>query len=147
MKFLLPLVYALTAAVGNAMFALGQRQSAEVPNGLAIVAISTLITVMLALFSSIVMGPPTHVMIVREHSPALALSGIGLFLTLLGFNLLYARYGATYYVLYAALSIVTTALVIGVLWFKEPFNLYHKIALACAIAAVILFSLGNERVR
>jgi drug/metabolite transporter (DMT)-like permease len=142
-KVLLPLLYALTAAVGNALFALGQKQSAAVYNSLAFVAASAFIAVTLAFLAAPFVGAPAYTTIVREHCPSLALSGVGLFLTYVGFNLLYARYGASYYVLYAVLSIVTTTLVVGVAWLKESFNIYNQMALLCAIAAVILFSVGQ----
>lgn len=145
MKILLPLLYALTAAVGNALFALGQKQSVAVDNGLAFVACSALIAVVLASLTAPFVSPPAYAMILREHFPSLALSGAGLYLTYLGFNLLYSRYGASYYILYAVLSIMTTAIIIGVFWLKEPFNLYHRIALVCATATVILFSMGQGR--
>lgn len=147
MKILLPLLFALTAAVGNALFALGQKQSAAVGNGLAFVACSALLAMVLALASAPLVGPPAYAMVLRDHFLAIVLSGVGLYLTYLGFNLLYSKYGASYYILYAVLSIVTTAILLGVFWLKEPFNLYHKLALVCAMATVILFSMGQGRVQ
>ena len=76
---------------------------------------------------------------------ALFLSGLGLFFTYLGFNLLYSRYGASQYVLYAVLSIITTTIIVGILWLKEPVNVYHKVAIAMAIAAVVFFSIGQSK--
>jgi drug/metabolite transporter (DMT)-like permease len=76
---------------------------------------------------------------------AILLSGVGLFLTYLGFNLLYTRFGASQYVLYAVLSILTTTIGVGMLWLREPVNLYQKLAVALALAAVVLFSLGQSR--
>jgi len=73
------------------------------------------------------------------------LSGLGLFLTYLGFNLLYSRFGASQYVLYAVLSIITTTIVVGIWWLKEPVNLYQKVAIVLAIAAVVLFSVGQTK--
>ncbi len=145
MKTLLPLLFALIAAVGNALFAVGQKQSAAVTNGLAFVGCSALVAVILALGSAPFVGSPSYAAMARDHFPSIVLSGVGLFLTYLGFNLLYARYGASYYILYAVLSILTTAIVVGVFWFKESFNLYHRLALLCALAAVVLFSLGQAR--
>jgi drug/metabolite transporter (DMT)-like permease len=73
------------------------------------------------------------------------LSGTGLFLTYIGFNLLYSKYGASQYVLYAVLSIITTTIIVGIFWLKEPVNVYHKIAIAAAILAVVLFSIGQSK--
>jgi drug/metabolite transporter (DMT)-like permease len=58
---------------------------------------------------------------------------------------LYARYGASQYALYAVISIITTTIVVGIWWLQEPVNMYHKVAIAFAIAAVILFSIGQSR--
>jgi drug/metabolite transporter (DMT)-like permease len=145
MKSLLPIVFATIAAVGNAMFALGQRKSAGVENGLLFVGVSALVAVLFALLFAPLVGALDVGHTLKEHWPAVLLSGLGLFLTYLGFNLLYSRYGASQYVLYAVLSIITTTIVVGILWLKEPVNLYHKIAIAMAIAAVVLFSIGQSK--
>jgi drug/metabolite transporter (DMT)-like permease len=145
MKSLLPIVFATIAAVGNAMFALGQRKSAGVENGLLFVGVSALVAVLFALLFAPLVGAFDVGHTLKEHWHAVLLSGLGLFLTYLGFNLLYSRYGASQYVLYAVLSIITTTIVVGILWLKEPVNLYHKIAIAMAIAAVVLFSIGQSK--
>jgi drug/metabolite transporter (DMT)-like permease len=145
MKSLLPIVFATIAAVGNAMFALGQRKSAGVENGLLFVGVSALVAVLFALLFAPLVGAFDVGHTLKGHWPAVLLSGLGLFLTYLGFNLLYSRYGASQYVLYAVLSIITTTIVVGILWLKEPVNLYHKIAIAMAVAAVVLFSIGQSK--
>lgn len=146
MKSVLPIVFATIAAVGNAMFALGQRKSAGVQNGLLFVGISALVAVLLALAFAPVVGSLSIGNTLRRNWEAVLWSGVGLFLTYLGFNLLYARYGASQYALYAAISIITTTIIVGIWWLQEPVNLYHKIAIALAIAAVILFSIGQSKV-
>ena len=145
MKSLLPIVFATIAAVGNAMFALGQRKSAGVENGLLFVGVSALVAVLFALLCAPFVGAFDVGHTLKGHWHAVLLSGLGLFLTYLGFNLLYSRYGASQYVLYAVLSIITTTIVVGILWLKEPVNLYHKIAIGMAIAAVVLFSIGQSK--
>lgn len=72
------------------------------------------------------------------------LSGCGLFLTYLGFNLLYRHFGATGYVYYAVLSIITTAIVVGVIIFRERFNLFHAASAAAAVIAIILYTAGQN---
>jgi drug/metabolite transporter (DMT)-like permease len=47
--------------------------------------------------------------------------------------------------LYAVISIITTTIIVGILWLQEPVNLYHKLAISLAIAAVILFSIGQSK--
>ena len=145
MKSLLPIIFATIAAVGNAMFALGQKRSASVDNGLLFVGLSATIAVFFALFFSPLVGPVDIGDILRENWKNLLLSGLGLFFTYLGFNLLYSRYGASLYVLYAVISIITTTVIIGIFWLKEPVNEYQKIAIALAIAAVVFFSIGQAK--
>jgi len=43
-------------------------------------------------------------------------SGLGLFRTYICFHPLYSRFGASQYVLYAMLSIVTATIIAGVFW-------------------------------
>jgi drug/metabolite transporter (DMT)-like permease len=145
MKSLLPIVFAAIAAIGNAMFALGQKKSAGVENGLLFVGVSALVAVVFALLFAPLIGAFDVGHTLKGHWRAVLLSGFGLFLTYLGFNLLYSRYGASQYVLYAVLSIITTTIVVGILWLKEPVNIYHKIAIAMAIAAVAFFSIGQSK--
>jgi drug/metabolite transporter (DMT)-like permease len=145
MKILLPIVFAAIAAIGNAMFAFGQRKSAGVENGLLFVGVSALIACLLALFSAPFVGVFDVGNALKGNWKALLLSGFGLFFTYLGFNLLYSRYGVSQYVLYAVISILTTTLVAGVWWLKEPLNLYHKLAIVLAIVAVFVFSIGQSK--
>jgi drug/metabolite transporter (DMT)-like permease len=72
------------------------------------------------------------------------LVGGGLFLTNLGFNLLYTRFGVSQYVLYAVLSILTTTVFIGLFWLHEPVNGYRLAAIVLALASVVLYSLGQS---
>ena len=145
MKSLLPIVFATIAAVGNAMFALGQKKSVGVENGLLFVGLSALVAVLFALLLAPLMGIFDVGNTLKGNWKAILLSGLGLFFTYLGFNLLYSRYGASQYVLYAVLSIITTTIIVGVFWLKEPVNVYHKVAIAVSIIAVVLFSIGQSK--
>ncbi len=145
MKNLLPIAFATIAAVGNAMFALGQRKSAGVENGLLFVGLSAIVAVLCALAFAPLVGAFALRDTLKGRWEAVLLSGLGLFLTYLGFNLLYSRYGASQYALYAVISIITTTIVVGIWWLQEPVNVYHKMAIGCAIAAVILFSVGQSK--
>jgi drug/metabolite transporter (DMT)-like permease len=140
-----PIVYATIAAVGNAMFALGQRKSAGVENGLLFVGLSALVATACALACAPLVGAIQVGATLKGSWKAVLASGLGLFLTYLGFNLLYTRYGASQYVLYAVLSIITTTIGVGIFWLKEPVTLYHKLAIALALAAVVLFSIGQSK--
>jgi drug/metabolite transporter (DMT)-like permease len=145
MKSLLPIAFATIAAVGNAMFALGQRKSASVENGLLFVGLSAVVAVLCALAFAPLVGVFALGNTLKGHWDAVLLSGLGLFLTYLGFNLLYSQYGASQYALYAVISIITTTIVVGMWWLQEPVNVYHKMAIGFAIAAVILFSVGQSK--
>lgn len=140
-----PVLFAAIAAIGNAMFALGQRKSAGVENGLLFVGLSALVACLFAFALAPLVGPFEAAATLRGNWRAILLSGLGLFLTYLGFNLLYTRYGASQYALYAVLSIITTTILVGMVWLREPVNAYQKLAVALAVAAVILFSVGRAR--
>ena len=142
---LLPILYAAIAAVGNALFALGQRKSAGVENGLLFVGLCALVAMACAVATAPLVGPIAVGRTLAGSWRAILLSGVGLYLTYLGFNLLYTRFGASQYVLYAVLSILTTTIGVGMLWLREPVNLYQKLAVALALAAVVLFSLGQSK--
>ncbi len=145
MRNLLPIAFAIIAAVGNAMFALGQRKAAGVENGLLFVGLSAIVAVLCAFAFAPLLGGVAVGKTLAGNWGAVLLSGLGLFLTYLGFNLLYARFGASQYALYAVISIITTTIVVGILWLQEPVTLYHKIAIALAVAAVIFFSVGQSK--
>jgi len=142
-RILLPVVFASVAAIGNALFALGQKKASGVSNGLFFVAVCAAVAVILSLALSPLLGPLGVAENLRGNGKAIALSGIGLCLTYLGFQLLYAKCGASQYVLYAVLSIITTTVLVGCCWLKEPLSLCQKIAIALALAAVVVFSLGG----
>jgi drug/metabolite transporter (DMT)-like permease len=145
MKILLPIFFASIAAIGNAMFALGQKKSTGIENGLLFVGASALVAFLFALIFSPLVGAFDIENTLKGNWKAIILSGLGLFLTYLGFNLLYSRYGASQYVLYAVLSIITTTIIVGMFWLKEPVNVYHKVAIAMAIAAIVFFSIGQSK--
>ena len=90
------------------------------------------------------LGSTNYTATLKANSLWLAVSGTGLFLTYIGFNLLYSNYGASGYVLYAVLSILTTSVLVGAFILKENINIYHWLGVASAIVTVILFSWGNQ---
>jgi len=144
MKILLPLFFALIAAVGNGLFALGQRRSAGIHNGLAFVGAAAIVAAALAWLVSPLMGAVDLSQLLRNNSRNILLAGGGLFLTYLGFNLLYTRFGVSQYVLYAVLSILTTTVFVGLFWLREPVNGYQVAAIVLALASVVLYSLGQR---
>jgi drug/metabolite transporter (DMT)-like permease len=142
---ILPILFAGIAAIGNAMFALGQKESSGVKNGLSFVAASAFIAFVLSTAMSASFGSFDLEAIARHHWKSVTVSGVGLFLTYFGFNLLYSRFGVSQYLLYASLSIITTTVLVGFVVLKEPVSPYRIAAIALAIAAVVLFSLGQSR--
>ena len=127
------------------MFALGQKQWSGINNGLLFVGGSALTACVLCTVSSPLIGPMDPTVVFRGHWKPLILSGAGLFLTYVGFNLLYTRFGTSQYVVYASMSILTTTVGVGFLYLKEPMNQYHIAAVLLAILAIVLFSIGQSR--
>jgi drug/metabolite transporter (DMT)-like permease len=138
------LLVAAIAAIGNAVFAIGQRQSAGIANRLTIVTLGAGLAVLLAMLTAPLLGTPDYGPALRRSWPAVALSGVGLFLTYLGFNLMYARYGASSYVVYAVLSVLTTSVGVGGFYFGERFTAYHYAAMLSAVVTLVLYSLGES---
>ena len=145
MKNLILFAFALLAAVGNAMFAMGQKKTQSIGNSLVVIALSASICLVLTLVFLAITGGLDEITVgFRSNWTWILMSGVGLFLTYLGFNLLYARYGATSYVFYAALSVITTSFIVGVLILKEAVNIYHLLAGVAALISIALFSQGNR---
>jgi drug/metabolite transporter (DMT)-like permease len=146
MDAVLTVAYAAIAAIGNALFALGQQRSTGVANGLLFVALSAFIAFALAAVCAPMLGPFEPGALIRGHWRSLFVSGSGLFLTYVGFNLLYSRFGTSPYVVYAALAIITTTVGVGFLYLREPVNQYHVVAVLLAAAAIVVFSIGQSKV-
>lgn len=145
MQYFGSLIYAFIAAFGNALFAAGQKKAVGVENGLSFIVSAAAIAVVLIVVAAQIMGSPNYIDTWKSHWPWILLSGVGLFFVYIGFNLLYAKYGASYYVLYAVLSIVTTSVLVGVVYYKETFNMYHWAALILSLITVVLFSIGEAQ--
>lgn len=144
MQVLGPLLFALLAAIGNGFFAYGQRKSVGVENSFVFITVALLMCVALCIVAAPFYGPVSYGTVLRQNFTWAAVSGVGLFLTYVGFNILYSQYGASSYILYAVLSIVTTSVVVGAWLLREQLNLYHWLAVVTALATVGLFSYGNS---
>ncbi len=145
MKVYGPILFALIAAIGNAMFAAGQKKSIAFDNSLVFIVIAGSICVFLTAIIAPLLGETAYYQNIRLNWQWSILSGVGLFLTYLGFNLLYSKYGASNYVLYAVISILTTAIIVGAIIFKETLNTYHWLAFITALLTIVLFSIGNKQ--
>lgn len=126
------------------MFAYGQRRSAGVQNGLAFVGASAIVAALLAWCASPLLGSIGFSSLASTNGRNVLLAGSGLFLTYLGFHLMYSRFGVAPYTVYAVLSILTTTVLVGILWLREPVNGYQVAAIVLALASVILYSFGQS---
>lgn len=144
MKNYLILIYALIAAVGNAFFAYGQKK-ATVSNSLLFVALSAVVcTVITFAIMPLIQKDIKILPLIKDNWKMIIISGFGLSLTYIGFNLLYSNFGTTAYIYYAVLSIITTSVIVGIVIFREKINIYHIFAILTAFTTIILFTIGNK---
>ncbi len=144
MNFLGPFLFALVAAIGNAIFVAAQKKAVPFENPFAFIAMAVVVCAILTLSFAPFFGQPNYLNAIKLNGVWVVLCGAGLFITYIGFNLLYSKYGASNYILYAVLSIVTTSIIVGVIIFKESFNIYHWFSFITSIVTVILFAIGNN---
>lgn len=137
-------MFAGLSSIGNAMFAFGQKR-AEIAENPFLFLILTLATCIILFIATLPFLPGTNTaQYLSRNVIWVLISGIGFFLTFTGFYFLYTGFGTSYYVIYSVLAILTTSIFVGVLIFKESFNLYHALSVVCAIATVVLFSWGQK---
>ena len=140
-----PLLFASLAAFGNALFVYGQRGAAPSANPFLFIFGAVIICAGLFSVATLVFRAGGEAAYLMAQWKVVLISGVGFCLTFVGFFLLYNNYGAAQYTLYAVISILTTSIGVGVLIYKEHFNLYHAAAVALAIAAIALFTYGNSQ--
>ena len=144
MKILLPLFFATIAAIGNSIFAYGQKKSViDDQHGLIFISLSVFIAFILAFSTSFLFGKYNFEKVIVNNWSSILYSGIGLFLTYIGFFFLYTKFGVLNYALYAVISIITTTLIVGALILKEPINIYHLGAILFSVISIFLFSLAQ----
>jgi drug/metabolite transporter (DMT)-like permease len=138
------LIYATIAAVGNALFVYGSRGSAEAKN--PFIFMFGAVIVGTVLFSIAISFFDTHrnISFLLANWKFVLMTGCGFFISFLGFYLLYTGFGASSYILYAVISILTTSIGVGVFCYREPFNLYHTLSLLCALLTIVFFSYGQH---
>ena len=144
-RLLLAFIPALGAAIGNAIFVYGQKRSEMVENPFLFLLCT--LTVCTTLFAcTIGFFPKVSVaQYLSKNYPWIVLSGIGFYLTFIGFYFLYTRYGASYYVLYAVLSIITTSIIVGVVLFREHINVYYGLTVLSALLTIALFTIAQSK--
>ena len=139
------LLFALSAAVGNALFVFGQKKSAVADHPFMFIISSLVVCLALFAATSFLLPKPEISTFIKDNYLWVLISGLGFWLTFIGFYFLYSRYGASHYVVYAVLSIVTTSIIVGIIVFKETFNLYHFLSVITAIMTVVLFTVGQAK--
>lgn len=139
-----PFLFALMAAVGNAIFVLGQKKSIAVINPFVFLLCSVALCVLLLLLATWMFPIPSPSSYFAGNWKAILLAATGLFITYLGFYLLYSRFGAGYYTLYAVISIITTSIFVGVFILKETFNIYYMLSIGAAMLTILLFFMGQQ---
>lgn len=136
-------LYALIAAIGNAVFVYGQKKSTIANNPFFFLVLSLLVCIILLIVSSLFYSSNNLKNYLTSNFLPIMISGIGLYFTFFGFYLLFTRYGASYYILYAVLSILTTSIFVGIVIFSEKFNMYYFLSIISALSTIVLFSLGQ----
>lgn len=136
---------ALLAAVGNALFAFGQRRAEPATNPFLFVFSALLVCAVAFAFTIPFFDRTDLAGYVRRNAPWILTSGVGFYLTFIGFYFLYTRFGASFYVLYAVLSIITTSIIVGLVIFREPVNRYHLAAIGTALITVVLFAIAQNQ--
>jgi drug/metabolite transporter (DMT)-like permease len=71
-------------------------------------------------------------------------SGLGYVLLNLGLYFLYQNFGASYYTLYAMLSILTTSILLATLVFGEKFNFYYALSILFAFLTIFFFMKAKQ---
>jgi len=137
--------FALIAAIGNAMFVYGQRGSSTSDNSFFFLTVTLTVCTSLFLASTLISKGPTTLLYVQENLWYILISGLGFYITFVGFYWLYTQQGATSYIVYALLSILTTSIGVGLILFREPFNRFHVISGILAVAAIVTYGIGQSR--
>ncbi len=139
------LLFALIAAVGNALFAFGQKKSVVVDHPFIFIISALVVCLTLFAVTSFLHPKPEISTFIKGNYPWVLISGVGFWLVFIGFYFLYSRYGVSHYVVYAVLSIISTSIIVGIMVFKESFNLYHLLSVITAIMTVVLFTIGQGK--
>ncbi len=141
----LALLFASVSAVGNALFVFGQKKSVATDHPFIFILSSLMVCVFLFSATYLLLPKPQIMPFIKGNYPWFLISGLGFYLTFTGFYFLYSRCGASHYVIYAVLSIVTTSIIVGVVIFRESFNLYHFLSIITSIITVALFTIGQSK--
>ena len=140
-------IFAGIAALGNAIFVYGQRSAAVSPNPYLYMTGATMVCVVLFLVAMLFSDGGEKPNYLWNNSIPVIIGGVGFFVTFVGFFLMYSRVGANSYTVYATLSILTTSVGVGLVIFREDYNLYHVVAICLAILSVCFFGYGQLKLK
>lgn len=138
-------IFALLAAIGNAAFVFGSKKSGPGTNPFLFIICALAGCILLMSVSFLIFPLQNFSQWLTANLKSLIISSVGICITYTGFYLLYSRAGASYYTLYAVLSIVTTSIIVGIFFFNEKFNLYYAVSMLCAFLTIVFFFLGQNR--
>ncbi len=139
-----PLFFASLASVGNLIYVFGQRKSTHFHNPFLLTTLTLIFSIALCIIAYFFMGTKDSVEFVKQNLLWAAISGGGLFLVYIGFYFLYSKYGASYYTLYAVVSILFTSIILGNLILKEKTNPYYYLSLLTACISIFFFGLSKR---
>jgi len=142
--FLVAFSFAVFAALGNVFFVLGSRKAGSAPNPLAFTAGAMTVSLTLVAVGWLLFGPRGTVEFARRSGGWIALSGLGMFMTFLGFYLLYSRFGTSYYTLFVVTSMVLTTLVLSLWILREGINGYGIASVIAAMVSILFFGLSKR---
>ena len=138
-------IFALLAAIGNALFVYGQRGSQTTENPFFFLLVTLSICTTIFLVCALANKAPMESAYVVENLKYVLFSAVGFFITFIGFYWLYSQHGAVNYIVYALLSILTTTIGVGLIIFREPFNIYHVISGILAVTSILFYGFGQHR--
>lgn len=138
-------VFAFIASVGNALFVYGQRKSIPSESPFLFLILSLLLGILILSLASLFFPKPDFYNAISQNYKSILFTGIGISITYIGFYFLYNKFGATYYILYAILSFMTTSIIVGIGILKEQFNFYYILSIILAILTIFFFFLGKQQ--
>lgn len=144
-QFIGAFIFAFIASVGNALFVYGSKKSADSSNPFLFTIFALTGCVLLMLPSFFFFPADNYKNWLLENKQPVIITSVGLLVLYLGFYLLYSKYGASYYTLYAVLSIITTSIIVAVVFFGEKFNFYFILSIVFAVLTILFFYLGQNK--
>jgi drug/metabolite transporter (DMT)-like permease len=140
------LIFAGIAAMGNAIFVLGQRSATVSSNPFLFMAAAVTLCGVMFIIASLLTGSSNPSLYLKQNAGPILIAAVGFFVTFFGFFLMYSRVGAHSYTVYAVLSILTTSVGVGMIIFREPFNSYHIVSISLAVLAVFFYGYGQFKI-